>query len=233
MNAPLLSLRGVGKVFTLHALGRTIEGCRDVTFDVQQGEFVGVIGRSGSGKSTVLRLIHRTYLPQTGCILYRSLRHGDVDLARVDERTMLDLRRHEIGYVSQFLHVIPRTTARAVVEGAARAAGIDERQAAQDTERLLEHFELPSRLWDASPLTFSGGEKLRLNVARAMATRPRLLLLDEPTASLDDAAKARVRDVLLRLKQDGTTMLGIFHDLGFLSGIADRTLAMANGVMGG
>lgn len=232
-GAPLLAVTGLSKTFTIHQLDKRIAGCHDVHFDVGEGEFVGITGRSGSGKSTVLKLIYRTYLPQTGTIRYRSARFGELDLARADDRTVLALRRHEIGYVSQFLHVIPRTTARDVVTTALRQAGAEEAEVRAQSERMLAHFELPRELWDSYPQTFSGGEKLRLNVARAMVVRPRILLLDEPTASLDEHSKGKVRELLTQLKAEGTTMLGIFHDLAFMRGLCDREIAMQDGALRG
>jgi len=231
VNEPVLSLRNVSKAFTLHAQEQRVEGCRDVTFDLAPGEFVGITGRSGSGKSTVLKLIYRTYLPQAGEMRYASEAFGSIDLARADERTVLALRRQEIGYVSQFLRVVPRTTAREVVESAMRETGTDPSAARAEAERLLEHFELPKALWESFPQTFSGGEKLRVNVARAMIKRPRILLLDEPTASLDAHSKSKVRALLASLKTEGTTMLGIFHDLAFMEGVCDRELHMEAGIL--
>lgn len=231
MREPILSLRNVSKTFTLHAQDQRVEGCRDVTFDLAAGEFVGITGRSGSGKSTVLKLIYRTYLPQAGEMRYASTAFGSIDLAHADERTVLTLRRQEIGYVSQFLRVVPRTSAREIVESAMRETGVDQVVARAEAERLLDHFELPEGLWDSYPQTFSGGEKLRVNVARAMIKRPRILLLDEPTASLDDHSKTKVRTLLASLKAEGTTMLGIFHDLAFMEGVCDRELVMQRGVL--
>ena len=231
MNKVALRVEGLTKSFTLHGLNKTIEACRDVSFHVAQGEFVGITGRSGSGKSTVLKLIYRTYLPQDGLIEYNSGAHGMLDLARADERTILSLRRTEIGYVSQFLRVVPRITAREIVEMAMRETGAEAALASEEAARLLSHFELPESLWESFPQTFSGGEKLRLNVARAMIKRPRILLLDEPTASLDEYSKAKVRELLSQLKDQGTTMLGIFHDLAFMEGVCDREFAMQHGEM--
>lgn len=229
MKRPLLHVERLSKAFTIHQLDRRIEGCRDVSFTVQPGEFVGITGRSGSGKSTVLKLIYRTYVPQLGRILYDSARYGPIDLAQVDERTVLALRRQEIGYVSQFLNVIPRTTAREVVETAVLETGRDLAAARVEASRMLAHFDLPEPLWDSYPHTFSGGEKLRLNLARAMVKRPRILLLDEPTASLDAHSKGKVRELLSQLKHDGTTMLGIFHDMEFMDGICDQEYRMNAG----
>lgn len=226
---PLLRVEGLTKSFTIHQLGRHIAGCRDVSFSVARGAFVGITGRSGSGKSTVLKLIYRTYVPQEGRILYDSAQFGRLDLTKADDRTVLALRRQEIGYVSQFLHVIPRTTAREVVETAALETGCTIDEAHQAAAQLLGHFDLPGNLWDSYPNTFSGGEKLRLNLARAMVKRPRMLILDEPTASLDAHSKSKVKELLAQLKSDGTTMLGIFHDLEFMEGVCDDEFSMSDG----
>lgn len=225
----ILRVEGLSKSFTVHSLGKTIHACHDITIAVSPGEFVGITGRSGSGKSTVLKLVHRTYLPQQGAVWYDSARYGLIDLTRASDREVIYLRRHEIGYVSQFLEVMPRSTARETVEHGVLDMGLDEETARERANRALSHFEIAPELWDSYAATFSGGEKLRLNIARAMAKRPRLLLLDEPTASLDALARARVREVILRLKQDGTTMLGIFHDLEFMKGLCDRQYDMELG----
>ena len=225
----MLEIRNLSKGFTLHAADRRVRGCEDVSLVVEQGEFVGITGRSGSGKSTILKCLYRTNLPESGSILYDSEAFGMVDLATLDERRVIYLRNYEIGYVSQFLDVVPRTTARQIVAASAAEAFADERDVESETTRLLEHFDFPRPLWDLYPNTFSGGEKLRLNIARAMVRRPRLLLLDEPTASLDNASKLKVRDLIEQLKAGGTTMLGIFHDLEFMEGVCDREYNMQAG----
>lgn len=225
----LLEIDNISKNFTLHHQGKVIHGCRDISLHVGSGEFVGITGRSGSGKSTILRMIYRTYLPQDGEIRYRSQAFGWISMNKATEQQVLYLRRHEIGYVSQFLQVIPRTTARQIIEQAVRETGADDEQAQSRAQTMLDHFELDPDLHDAFPYTFSGGERLRLGIARAMAQRPRLLLLDEPTASLDNHSKQKVRDLIEQLKAEGTTMLGIFHDLEFMEGLCDREYAMAEG----
>jgi alpha-D-ribose 1-methylphosphonate 5-triphosphate synthase subunit PhnL len=230
----LLEIAGLSKHFNLYEANRRITACQDVCLSLSPGEFVGITGKSGSGKSTILRGIYRTNLPQAGSIWYESARFGRIDLARASERQMIWLRRFEIGYISQFLSVLPRTTAfDAVLQSA-----LDSREhydeadvscARDETRRLLTHFDLPKALWELYPRTFSGGEKLRLNIAMAMIKEPRLLLLDEPTASLDNASKLKVRELIERLKGGGTTMLGIFHDLDFMEGLCDREYNMQEG----
>ncbi|MGN0034455.1 MAG: phosphonate C-P lyase system protein PhnL, partial [Coriobacteriales bacterium] len=229
MPRPMLEIDDLSKSFTLHAAHRHVQGCQHVTLHVDHGEFVGITGRSGSGKSTILKCLYRTNLPESGAIWYDSAAFGRVDLARIDERRMVYLRDNEIGYVSQFLDVVPRTTAHDIVWQSAAEAFADEDDIESETVRMLRHFDFPAELWDLYPNTFSGGEKLRLNIARAMVRRPRLLLLDEPTASLDNANKLKVRALIEQLKASGTTMLGIFHDLEFMEGVCDREYNMQLG----
>lgn len=229
----LLEIEGLSKSFTLHRLGRRVQGCQDVRFSIEQGQFVGITGRSGSGKSTILRCIWRTNLPEQGSIRYDSAKFGVIDLAQATQRQMIYLRTAELGYVSQFLNILPRQSAYDIVlKSALETFGVDNSDHARsETERMLRHFDLDESLWELYPRTFSGGEKLRLNIAAAMIKRPRLLLLDEPTASLDNASKVKVRELIEVLKAEGTTMLGIFHDLEFMEGLCDREFNMQEGMM--
>ena len=225
----IIRIEALCKQFSLYPGPKVILGCQDINFSLHTGEFVGITGRSGSGKSTLLKCIYRSYLPDRGHIWYDSTLLGPVDLALAGDRDIVHLRRQEIGYVSQFLHVLPRVTARETVEYAMRDVGFAPECAQIETEKILRHFELTPELWDVFPHTFSGGEKLRLNIARAMAKNPRLLLLDEPTASLDNETKMRVKELLEKLKARGTSLLGIFHDLAFMDGVCDRVLTMSAG----
>lgn len=226
---PMLSIRQLSKTFQLHELNKELRAIEQIDVDIYPGEFVGITGKSGSGKSTVLKCIYRTYLPTSGEIHYQSAHFGELDLAHATERQMICLRKHEIGYVSQFLNAMPRTSARELVEQAAREMGHAEATAADLAGQILAHFELDPALWDSYPQTFSGGEKLRVNIARAMVKRPQLLLLDEPTASLDKHSKEKVLELLMQLKREGTTMLGIFHDIEFMNDLCDREYQMVNG----
>jgi alpha-D-ribose 1-methylphosphonate 5-triphosphate synthase subunit PhnL len=216
----------LGKSFYIHHLKRSIPAVRGIGFEVRAGEFLGIVGKSGSGKSTVLKSIYRTYLPEAGQILYDSAAFGTLDLVRADMRKMIYLRKNEIGYVSQFLNILPRRSALELVEKALWEMNAEGEEANRIAKETLRHFGLPEALWDNYPLNFSGGEKVRLNIARAVVKRPRLLLLDEPTASLDDASKYKVREAIEKLKQNGTTMIGIFHDLVFMEGLCDRIYDM-------
>jgi len=225
----LLRIENLWKSFTLHNLDKHIRAIENINISLKKGEFVAITGRSGSGKSTILKCIYRTYLPEKGRILYKSQKFGLINISEASERQMIYLRKHEIGYVSQFLNIMPRTTARETVEQALVEMGYELDYSRKEAEKMLSHFELSRELWDSYPNTFSGGEKLRLNIARAMVKHPRLLLLDEPTASLDDASKRKVKELIEQLKSEGTTMIGIFHDIDFMKGICDKNYNMQAG----
>ncbi|AET61057.1 ABC transporter-like protein [Paenibacillus terrae HPL-003] len=197
---------------------------RELSFSVAEGEFLGIKGTSGVGKSSILKCIYRTYLPSSGAILFRSSRYGEIDLAQASERIVSRLRQEEIGYVSQFLRVIPRIPTLDIVAERALLAGQAEETAHRQAEELLAALNIPRSLWRAYPTTFSGGEQQRVNLARALIVRPRLLILDEPTASLDPRSKANVISLLQEMKKQGTTMIGVFHDLDMMQQIADQVL---------
>ncbi|WP_107995596.1 phosphonate C-P lyase system protein PhnL [Trichococcus paludicola] len=222
----LIELQGLQKAFTTHHLNQTMTAVADISFGLEKGKFLGIVGKSGSGKSTIIKCIYRTYLPQDGQIYYDSEAFGKIDLVTASERQIIHLRKNEIGYVSQFLSVMPRTTTLELVEQSLLETGVDEKTATLRAKEALRHFDIAEALWDSYPNTFSGGEKLRLNIARATVKNPRLLLLDEPTASLDNESKQKVREVIQKLKAGGTTLLGIFHDLEFMEGLCDYTYQM-------
>ncbi|WP_067727565.1 phosphonate C-P lyase system protein PhnL [Oceanobacillus damuensis] len=222
----MLEIGDFGKRFTIHHLGQTMHAVEHIDFSLDKGEFIGIVGKSGSGKSTILKSIYRTYLPDEGKIIYNSERFGDIDLSTAAERQIIYLRKYEIGYVSQFLNVMPRTTSRQLVEQALLEMGESEEVAKAEAEKALIHFELDPKLWDTYPNTFSGGEKLRLNIAIATVKKPRLLLLDEPTASLDHQSKIKVREIIEKLKANGTTLVGVFHDIEFMEGLCDKVYDM-------
>jgi alpha-D-ribose 1-methylphosphonate 5-triphosphate synthase subunit PhnL len=227
----ILSVANLAKNFYLHNPGREIKSCRNISLKLEHGEFIGIAGLSGAGKSTILKCINRSYLPTQGDIIYDSEAFGRINLATAGEREILYLRRHEIGYVSQFLNVMPRTTAKEHVTNALTDMGRDAGSAETDAREMLEYFRLPENLWDIYPATFSGGERLRLNLAHATVKKPRLLMLDEPTASLDGRTKILVRDMLQKLKDKNTSMIGIFHDIEFMEGVCDRVFNISEGVI--
>lgn len=225
----ILRIENLTKHFYMHNVGREIKSCWNISFGLEPGQFIGIVGPSGAGKSTILKCINRTYLPMGGRILYDSAAFGMIDLAAASEREILYLRKYEIGYVSQFLNVMPRTTAKKHVMNALLEMGEDAAEAARESEEMLSYFRLPTELWDIYPNTFSGGERLRLNLTHAMVKHPRLMLLDEPTASLDNKTKALVGEMLKKLKAKNTSMIGIFHDLEFMEGVCDRVFNISEG----
>lgn len=219
----MLNVENLSKTFRMHILGdKIIEGVAGVSLDVRKGEFVGLSGPSGAGKSSILKCIYRTYVPTGGHIWYDSLGMGRVDLASASEHDVLKIRSGEIGYVAQFLKVIPRVPAIEVVAEPLMSAGMPAEEAKQRAARLLARLNVPERLFDAYPATFSGGEQQRINIARAVIWKPRLLLLDEPTASLDKRSAGLVVDELMAMRKEGTAMIGILHDRELMSTIADR-----------
>ena len=219
----MLTVENLSKNFTLHILGdKRIEACSKVSFNVTQGGFLGLSGPSGAGKSTVLKCIYRTYLPSDGAVWYDSATSGRVNLATLPDREVIDIRTREMGYVSQFLKVIPRVSALDVVmEPILARNGVTRDEARRRAGGLLERLRIPSHLFDAYPATFSGGEQQRINIAHAVSWKPRLLLLDEPTASLDKDSVAVVIEILKELRQEGTTMIGIFHDTELMETVTD------------
>lgn len=222
----MITIQNLQKSFTIHHLNKTFQAIRDISLHVPEGSFLGIVGKSGSGKSTILKSIYRTYEPQSGKILFHSEAFGEIDLITASPREIVYLRKHEIGYVSQFLNVMPRTTALQLVEQSLLDVGVSKDVATKKAKEALMHFDIDEALWNSYPNMFSGGEKLRLNIARAVVKEPRLLLLDEPTASLDHSSKIKVREAIEKLKINGTTLIGIFHDLEFMEGLCDDVFTM-------
>ena len=229
-SSRILELEGLGKTITLHVLDSSeIEPFKDISFAVEEGEFVAIVGPSGSGKSSVVKALHRTYLPTTGAARYRSAEGEVVDLATAPDRKLLQLRRREIGFVSQFLRVEPRVPALDVVAGPLLRHGADREEARRKAMELLERLDLPRRLWSSFPTLFSGGEQQRVNIARALIARPRLLLADEPTSALDSVNTGRVVELLTEARAAGMTIVGVFHDLELIERLADRVVVMTAG----
>ena len=228
----ILELEGLGKTITLHVLDSSeIDPFREISFTVDEGEFVGMVGPSGSGKSSVVKAIHRTYLPTAGSVRYRTLDGEIVDLATAPDRQVLQLRRREIGFVSQFLKVEPRVSAVEVVAGPLLRRGADRDDSMAKARDLLARLDLPEKLWGSYPTLFSGGEQQRVNIARALITKPRLLLADEPTSALDSLNTGRVVELLEEARASGMTIVGVFHDLDLLERLADKVVVMAGGLI--
>ena len=223
---PILMVQGLAKNFMLHEQGKRIPSCSEVFLDVWAGRLTALVGPTGAGKSSVLKCIYRTYLPSAGRILYRDQAGHVLDLARATEHEALRLRAGEIGFVTQFLHCLPRRSALNVVAEPLVAAGVDRAVARKRAGEMLSRLCVPERLWAVPPATFSGGEKQRINLARGLISRPRLLLLDEPTASLDPATTDRAVAVIQAMKTEGVAMLAIFHHPDLVARLADQLVEL-------
>lgn len=229
-NAPLLKVERLSKTFILHARRCVLTAVSDISFNVRPGRFMTLVGASGSGKSTVLKCIHRTYRPSTGRMLYQKADHSEIDLASAGEADILELRRSELRFVSQFFHALPRQTAEQVVSGPLLAIGHKPEQASADARAQLEQVGLPKRLWAVPPHTFSGGERQLVNLARALVVQPRLLLLDEPTSSLDPRSTEFVVAAIEQLKNRDIAILAVLHDRRLVERLSDDVLELSGGV---
>jgi alpha-D-ribose 1-methylphosphonate 5-triphosphate synthase subunit PhnL len=226
----ILEVTDLHKDFTLFILGgKKIRALDTISFEMEEGEIVGLTGKSGSGKSTLMKCIYRTYLPTSGSVKMRSQDGSILDLATAPEHDVLALRRKDMTYCSQFLHAIPRVPALEVVCEGLLSRKWPREDAFKEARVCFGRLGLPPELWDAYPSTFSGGEQQRINISRAILSRPRFLLVDEPTASLDLRTKDAVIDMLLELKAAGTSILLITHDEHTLDRLADRSLHLENG----
>jgi phosphonate C-P lyase system protein PhnL len=223
MATPLV-VSEVFKSFTMHLRdGIRLPVVNDVNFSVASGECVVLGGPSGIGKSSILKMLYGNYAVDAGQIL---VAHRDriVNVAGADPRTVLDVRRHTMGYVSQFLRTVPRVSALDVVAEPLLARGVDAGQAREEAAALLSQLNLPKELWGLPPATFSGGEQQRVNIARGFITDHSILLLDEPTASLDARNRRVVVEMIAEKKEKGVALLGIFHDEEVREAVADRIL---------
>lgn len=224
----MLRIASLTKRFHVNLDGASIglTAFEDVSLSLSGGSLVAVVGESGRGKSSLLRCVYRTYLPTSGSVWFQSEALGALDLASAPDRAMLWLRRREMAYIPQFLRVAPRISALDAVAERLLPLGEPLPDARDQAAVWLERLRIPRRLWDAYPSTFSGGEQQRVNVARAVVPGPRLLLADEPTASLDPDSAEIVAGVLGELKGRGAGILGVFHDRALVIRIADEMAEM-------
>ena len=217
---PMIHVENLAKNFVLHNQGSVaIPVLAGASFAVAPGECVALIGESGAGKSTVMRILYGNYLAQGGTV-----RIGGLDITQAEPREILALRRETLGYVSQFLRVVPRVPTLEVVAEPLLALGRPEDEAMARARDLLTRLRIPERLWALSPTTFSGGEQQRVNIARGSAHRYPALLLDEPTASLDATNRETVLRLIEEAKVGGAAIVGIFHDLEARARVADREI---------
>jgi alpha-D-ribose 1-methylphosphonate 5-triphosphate synthase subunit PhnL len=223
----LLVVEGLAKAFTLHLHGGArLPVVSNVAFSVGRGECVVLGGPSGAGKSSILKIVFGNYRADRGHVW---LADGDrsLDIASAGPREIVDARRRIMGYVSQFLRVIPRVGAVDIVAAAARDAGLAPAVAQARAVALLSRLNLPERLWALPPATFSGGEQQRVNIARGFAGEHALLILDEPTASLDAVNREAVIELIAERRAKGVGFLAIFHDDDVRARLADRVIDVA------
>ena len=218
----MISVTGLGKEFTLHTQGGVrIPVFSGLDMEVNAGECVCLYGPSGSGKSTLLRSLYANYKPTTVRV---EVAHDGrmVDLGEAEPWRINEIRRYTLGYVSQFLRVIPRVPALDVVAEPARLVGVPAEEALGRARALLTRLNIPERLWQLAPATFSGGEQQRVNIARGFCVDYPVLLLDEPTASLDAGNRQVVIELINEAKARGAAIVGIFHDAEVREAVADR-----------
>ncbi|MEC7661689.1 MAG: phosphonate C-P lyase system protein PhnL [Pseudomonadota bacterium] len=208
----MLRIDNLAKTFLLHNQGaKKLPVFQNISFQVKAGECLVLTGASGTGKSTLLRAIYANYLVQSGTI---NIRHENkwVDLASASPHEVLNIRKKTLGYVSQFLRVIPRISTIELVCEPLIVQGKLIKPAKTRAKKLLNKLSIPESLWDLPPATFSGGEQQRVNIARTLIQDYPILLLDEPTASLDEKNRDAVIELINDARNQGTAVVGIFHD---------------------
>lgn len=213
------------KYFTIHHLNQSLPVFKDLSFQLHESEFKLISGPNGVGKSTLLRCLFRSYLPSGGSALYHS-KYGPVNLATASDIDIAFLRSQEIGFVTQFLRPRPRVTALELVAEPLLSTGKTMDEAKDVASAFLDRFGFKQELKTAYPTTFSGGEQQKVNLARALIHPRRLLLLDEPTASLDKFARTALAERLKELKAEGVSMLGILHHPEDVAGLTDDDILL-------
>jgi alpha-D-ribose 1-methylphosphonate 5-triphosphate synthase subunit PhnL len=207
-----LELSSVAKTFVMHLQGGLrLPVLRGVSFVVEPGQCVALTGPSGAGKSSILKLIYGNYRSDEGHILVRD-RDRVVDIAAAQPRQILALRQRALGYVTQFLRAVPRVSALDIVAEPLLTKSVPRKDAIEQAAAILRRFNIPQRLWSLPPATFSGGEQQRINLARGMLPEHPVLLLDEPTASLDADNRAVAVDIVRERKRQGAAIVAIVHD---------------------
>jgi alpha-D-ribose 1-methylphosphonate 5-triphosphate synthase subunit PhnL len=217
----VLHIHRLTKRFVLHERGKIVEAELQASFDAWAGKLAAVVGPSGVGKSTLLKCAYRTYRPTGGVLLYRRADNEILDLGSLDDRRVLELRRTEMALVTQFLHCLPRKPAIDVVAQPLVQGACSRSEARERAALALRGVGLREELWDLPPATFSGGERQRVNIARGVVAAPRLLLLDEPTASLDPPSRERVAELVAQAKRAGTAVVAASHDEWFVRELSD------------
>jgi alpha-D-ribose 1-methylphosphonate 5-triphosphate synthase subunit PhnL len=223
----LLTVTNLSKTFHVYQLDRQIPAFSGLSFQLEPGQCILVRGPNGVGKSTLLRCLYRTYLPSSGQAIYQS-QHGPIDLASAADVDIAHLRRSEIGHVTQFLRPRPRVSALDLAAEPLVHSAADWPAARQQAGEWLAAFGLKPDIWQAYPTTFSGGEQQKVNLVRALIRPQRLLLLDEPTASLDVATRTALLDRMRQLKRRQVAMIGVFHHTEDVAALVDQEIWLTN-----
>ncbi|WP_303979993.1 phosphonate C-P lyase system protein PhnL [Dongia mobilis] len=227
MKTQAIDVRGATKNFRLHTQGDVEIGVfQDLSLTVEFGSCVALHGPSGCGKSTLLRALYANYRIDRGSIRVRH-DQGWVDMAIATPREILAVRQRSLGYVSQFLRVIPRVATLDIVAEPLRQRGVPDDVARDQAVILLRRLNVPERLWELAPATFSGGEQQRVNIARGFIAGFPIMLLDEPTAALDAENRAVVKEIILEAKAEGRAIVGIFHDAEIRAAVCDQLFELA------
>ena len=220
----MIQIKNLNKSFQLYNQNNTnINVFKNINFRVNKGEVVALTGNSGTGKTTLLKLIYGSYVISKGDVLI-----SDINIRKSSPRDILKLRKNKLGYVSQFLRVVPRVPTIDVVIEPLLEIGCEKKIALKKAQEILERLNIPKNLWNLSPLTFSGGEQQRVNIARGFIHNYPYLLLDEPTASLDQNNKNVVLDLIEKAKLNGSAIIGIFHDETARNKVATREVNLEN-----
>ncbi|MCM0036596.1 MAG: phosphonate C-P lyase system protein PhnL [Burkholderiaceae bacterium] len=227
---PMLQMNKLSKQFLLHLQNSTaLTVLQNFNLTLSPGECVRLSGPSGMGKSTILKLAYGNYRASAGEILVRDTDGQYIDMTQASARAVLHLRAHSMGYVSQFLRVIPRVAAIDIVAEPLLENGLElmsREQAREEAAHWLTRLRIPEALWQLPPATFSGGEQQRINLARSFIKPRPLLLLDEPTASLDPVNTQTVIEMIIQAREQGVAILGIFHDDAVAQEVVSRTVSM-------
>ncbi len=227
---PMLQMNKLSKQFLLHLQNSTVlTVLHDFNLTLSPGECVRLSGPSGMGKSTILKLAYGNYRASAGEILVRDTEGQYIDVTQASARVILHLRNQAMAYVSQFLRVIPRVAAIDIVAEPLLENGSDlvsREHAREVAAHWLTRLRIPEALWQLPPATFSGGEQQRINLARSFIKPRPLLLLDEPTASLDPVNTQTVIEMIVQARDQGVAILGIFHDDAVAQEVVSRTVSM-------
>lgn len=220
-----MEVENLSKSFKIHHLNREIEAFKAVSFKAYQGEFIRIAGANGAGKSSLLRCLYRSYKSSGGTI-HMLIDQEWINLTNLTDYVMDQVRQAHMGFVTQFLQIRPRISAvQWVMEGMLDDLFSWEERRTR-SEELLDQLGLKKNLWNAYPNTFSGGEQQKVNLARGLLNTGKILLLDEPTASLDAKAREGLKQRIIELKKSGVTLIGVLHHPEDLEGLIDQTIEL-------